>query len=216
MNFINRNFTLPEPNENFGKVKITSSDISLKYVMTNNRIDFIMTYVVVIFKQNPKNPALPLQYTQVDLPSLKEAILNKFKLDDKKYITISSFDTSKVIIKFDHEKWIRDAFNGVNGQPRLSKFELEFKLKKMIPSFIVYDGFMVMFNEFIAVKMSDYVKKNKLGKTYFMKIASSLFKNKVDRYFDNMVEYIYNYQQNAFFIRLKSLYVLLFVYGIIC
>lgn len=196
------------------KVRLTKDDLALKYVMVSNRNNmFTVTYLVSIFVQNPTNPALPLQYNQVDLMSLKEAIFNKFKKEDQKYVTFLSFDTSKVIVKFNHELWIKEAFAGVAGTNRFSKFEIEFKLKKQIPMFIVFDGFMPMFFEFIQPKMAEFVKKNNLGKSYFMKIASSSLVKKVERYYGSMVDYIYNYQQGIFSIKLKSAYILLFVYG---
>ncbi len=213
MIFNPNNFAGPEKIKQFSKIKLLPNDIALKYVMTNNRGALSFTYLVVIFKENPTSPSIPLQYNQVDLLSLKEAILSKFKIEDKIYIEIISFDISKVIIKFKHDEWIKDAFKNTAGVPRFSKFEIEFKLKKQVPMFILYDGFMAMFNEFIQPKMIEYVKKNNLGKSYFIKLADSQLKKRVEKYFGNMFDYVYNYQQNTFSIKLKGTFVLLFAYG---
>lgn len=196
------------------KIKINPNNLVLKYVMTNNRNNFTITYLLSINMPNPRNPSMPLQYNQVDLVSLKTAILGKFKNEDIKYLEIVNFDTSKVIIRFKHEDWIRDAMNGVNGIPRLSKFELEFKLKKNVPMFILFDGFLFMFNEFITIKIIEHVKKYNLVKSYFSKILNSLFKNKSSIMLEQMFNYEYNHQLNTFSIKLKDTYILLSVYGI--
>ena len=215
MPFINNVFTQQNiPNIISQKIRLETKDIMLNYVMTNNRDSLTFTYLVSIIKQNPVNPMLPMQYNQVDLNSLKIAILGKFKTQDLKYIEIKNFDTSKVIVRFKHEDWIKDAFNNVAGQTTFSKFEMIFRLKKQIPMYIVFDGFMSMFNTFMVPKMIEYVKQNKLGKNHFLNISSSFIKDKLNKYFNNMMDYSYNFQQNVFSIKLKSPYILLITYGI--
>lgn len=144
--------------------------------------------------------------THFDQNVLKDKLTSWLKPDDRKYIKIVSYDTTKSKFAFDIDRWLDDSFTGVKARTSLVRFQRVYSLKVMPPFMVRSYGQRIEFERYVGAYFKDYCKEHpKLRKTVF-----NIITNEVERTLNinavNFFDYSYDYGSNHIAVTLKSAY----------
>ena len=172
-----------------------------------------MTYSITIFKYRDMNGQLITEFQKKDLDmnSLRKAVMDQIKESDRKYIDIYYIDTQKVefIVK---EKWFEDAMKNISLFKKISIFKKDFRLKTE-PPFMVKTTCVNTkeWNDLVIGKLKKYITNNNL-KNYFSILTLAKKLLSFSTYFD-MFDWSYSSTYNVVEGSMKAKWVALIVFG---
>jgi len=195
------------------KIKLKKEDVSLQFVYSrpannNYTIRFIVQLHPVLPQIFSNIISNQIRASQINMISLHDAILANIDEKDRKYITLTSFDTLKCDFNFNFDKWLNDTLNGVSPKTYISKFDQEYKLKIQPPKIIMYDIMRINFFNFISKKFKEYIQKKNYDKKWFGPLLPKNWQKKINIKLSNMFDYDYDYMNNRFIVKMKSFYIL--------
>lgn len=199
------------------RVKIKKSDVYLQFLLAK---DIGPTYKVeYIVQLNPmeavKNPSINLSPSNVDMASLKKAIIDNIDLYDKKYMILKNYDTRKAIFHLDTDRWMNDALSTVRPVTHLSKFNRVFRLKTRVPRMILYDPMSKIFGDFVIKKFKEWMEKRSKEGTWFkFLLPTSAARSKLRSKVRNMFDWEYDIQWNLVTATLKSIYIMALLFSV--
>lgn len=222
---MNNPFSLPLPNpvnqfnnviqNTIEKLKLTKNDITLNFALSRSTFDgYKIIYTIQIHPMKMVIAGQQIRASQIDMPSLKEAIINNIDTFDIKYLTLKKFDTITCEFYFDFDKWFREATNGIKPRIFLSKFDQEFRLKIQPPKVIMFDIGRNDFFQYITNKFKKFIINSNKEKLWLGHILPQDFQKSINIKLANCFDYSYDYQMNRFIVQLKSVYVIGVSYAI--
>jgi len=133
------------------KLKLSSKDVTLKFCLTrpSNRF-YDMEYFIII---NPgafsMDPSYSVSPRNIDMVSLRNAIVSQMSASDTKYMILIKFDDRKAVFRFNVDKWIKDTTFGIKPETYLTKFNRKFKLKVPPPQMVMTDFILLPLEKYI-------------------------------------------------------------------
>lgn len=197
------------------KIKIDRTDVSLQFLLGNNATD---TYrVVYIVNLNPgirlKDPSITLSPRNINMESLRNAIIANIRPYDKKYMVLKTFDTRKAEFHLDTDKWFKDATTGLNPKTHYSKFDRAFKLKIAPPRMILQDFIRKYWGEFVIKQFKKWLEVQKKEAKFFKYLIPENLRSKIRQKIRNMFDWQYDIQSNTIVAKLKPIWILALVYA---
>lgn len=194
------------------KIKLTKNNVSLQfYFAGSNQLGYKLLFIVKIITPQ-LSPTFNLLASNIDQVSLKQAILDNVDIQDRKYITLKSFNTNKAEFYFDYQKWIADSLKGVALEKKFSFFDRSIRMAVPVPKMILFDSLRFDFIRFITAKIKEFVVKNGLSKKWFYKIIPISMQSAFNMKTQDLFNYEYDIQYNKFSISLKPEYVIAISY----
>jgi hypothetical protein len=197
------------------RIHLKPEDLSLNFlaareVGSDYRVDFL---VQLNPKQAIQDPSKMLTNSDIDMASLRNAIISKLVPIDKKYMLLKNFSTIKAEFHFDSNLWLKDTLNNVEPRTTLTTFSKIFKFKIPLPPMILRDAIRIGFPQFLIRKFKKYLdsqpKVNKWFNHLFPQGIKSITVRLPERF-----EYIYDYQANSITLKLKTFWIMALVYAI--
>jgi hypothetical protein len=198
------------------KVRLTKNEVSLQFLMARDigktyRITYLLN---IIPNRLERNPSIPLSPANVDMAALKNAIMNNVKAHDKMYMTLVNYDTRKAIFDFEHEKWLRDSVTDSGTTTKVTRFAREFRMKRPVPSMIMFDPMRTYFAPFILRKFKEFMDKGNKGAKWFKHLLPDAARSRMRSNIRNMFDWEYNFQWNMVTAALKPLYIMAIIYAV--
>lgn len=187
-------------------IDISSSSVNLTHISSRESSgEYLATFGVVVFshKFDFQDPSI---LRKVNKASLKKAIFNSLKAEDRKYFEIQRFGMKTVTFKFLWRKWFQDSTKGIRPQKHLSKFEKAFSFNKQLPGMIRYN-FSAYTDKFVIRKFRNYASERKMN-NWFQGFLPREYDRKIRAKTSDMFEYSYDVQFNKIIMRLKNVYIL--------
>lgn len=212
MNFISPVFTtptIPQPTYQ-SKIKLNKEEVSLQFVLSRaTNQGYKVRFIVQIHPiTNELGITTTLRASQIDMLSLHDAILANVLPEDKKYVTLTQFDTLKCEFTINFNTWFDNAMNNVVPRTYLSKFDQEYKLKIQPPKMILFDPMRNMFFDFMVKEFKNYLVKKNKDKKFLGPLLPKDLQKKLNIKLLNMFDYSYDYMNNRFIVQLKTMYIL--------
>lgn len=197
------------------KIQIKRNDISLQFLLSKEGND---TYrVVYIVNINPRvklqDPSMSLSPRNIDMESLRNAIIKNINPYDKKYMVLKIFDTRKAEFHLDTDKWFKDATTGLNPKTHYSKFDRAFKLKQAIPKMILQDFTRIQWGKFVIRKFKEWMEKQRKEAKFFKYLIPENLRSKIRQKIRNMFDWQYDIQTNAVVAKLKPIWIMALIYA---
>jgi hypothetical protein len=181
------------------KIKILPDELTLQLLRSKDigytySVEFLIT---LSSKKRTNSPFNNLSLKDLDLNSLKFAILSNIKDYDRQYMDLVSFDHSKAIFHLKVNKWIKDTTNQMRQKTKLGSFKMYFKLKQAPPRMIFYDALRFDWNNFMIRKIRQWFIENKrkekqmLGSIFPRSLLITL-RQKITNMFDWSYDPIWN------------------------
>ena len=193
------------------KLTLNKKDVTLNYVHSRSFLDsYKIVFLVNIWplKQMVLDPSKRLTIRDVDMNSLKNAILLNIKEYDRRYMEIYKFDTFKVEFRI-KKIWMDDSVKNIKSRINLTKFNRTFDLKKQAPYMITLNCSSDKgWNDYVVREFKKRVNDIELTKHFsFIKNKSNLMK-KLRLKFDNMFDWSYDEQWNTITAKMKTFWIL--------
>jgi len=196
------------------KVKLFKNNITLVPIISKDTGKlYKMNFMLNIYLPKKYDINTKLSPRNVNMIFLKNAILNNISDYDRKYMSLSYFDTKKATFIFEKDKWMKDAVNNLSSKKELSKFSRSFKLKIAPPRMILQDMSSEYWGKYILRHFKKYVDDKKKGKEFFRYLIPKEMAKKLERKMANMFDWNYNIQTNKITAVLKSFWVLAIMYS---
>ncbi len=196
------------------KILIKSQDVNLKRLFSKSvGENFEVHFAVLIIPRGNYDSAVPITPATINLMSLKDAIASNIRSQDKKYMVVDNFDTRKVIFKFNHEKWLKDATSSMRPSTEISRFRRDFKLKAPLPPMLLTDFVSKPIEDFILKKFIKWLESSRKEEQFFKYLIPENFRSKVRAGVRSMFEWEYNKQWNIITAVLKPMYVFALLYA---
>jgi hypothetical protein len=195
------------------KIKVRKEDVNLTFILARpaNNVYKIEYMVSVIPSSKELNQFEPLRFSTVDLPSLKDSIINNIDPYDRKYLVLDTFDTRKAVFHV-NEKFFIDAFSNIQPSITISSFKKDFKLKVQLPKVIVYDP-IKSFDSFLMKKFIEFIEKNRKEPVWFKHLIPKELRKNLRYKFRNMFDWEYDSSYNKITATLKTIYILAIIYA---
>lgn len=217
MPFITQQFT----NSNIRQLKfiqrihLKPEDISLSFLSSreignNYMVDFL---IQLNPRQAIRDPSKVLVNSDIDMASLRSAIISKLVPSDKRYMLLKNFSTNKAEFHFDSNLWLKDTLNNVEPKTTLISFSKVFKFKIPLPTMILRDATRIDFPQFLIRKFKKYLDAQSKVHQWFKHLFPQGIKSitvKLPERFD----YIYDYQTNSITLKLKTFWIMSLIYAI--
>jgi len=146
--------------------------------------------------------------------ALKKAILDNVSAYDKNYMILDVHDTRRAIFRFDHEKWLRESVSDTNTKTKLTRFARTFRMKKTVPSMIMYDPLRSYFGPFMLRKFKEYMEKGNKGARWFKHLLPDTARSRMRGRIRNMFDWEYDFQWNVITATLKPIYIMAIIYAV--
>ncbi len=196
------------------KQNITPSQVALQFTLGRPVGDTYRVVFMVSLRNNILSPEKSLQNKDIDMKSLKAAIISRIDSYDRDYMKLTKFSTVSATFELDTNKWLRKALQSVSPNNRMSKFEQRFKFKIQIPKMIQFSVTRINFDKFIVRKFKDYMKKNNKSRTWFTKFLPRDIAGKIRLSIATMFDYEYDWQTNTMVAKLKPVYIMGLVFAV--
>lgn len=198
-----------------GKIFITKNDVNLTPMISREAMGFYqMHYIVQInLKPHQADPGFSLRASQIDLVSLRTAILSNIKPYDLRYVILHSFDTRGAIFRFNHDAWLRDATSRMRVTTHFSRFDRSFKFNLKLPRMIMTDFTLATFEPFLQRRFIDWLESSRKEAQYFRALIPDNVRRNIRTKLRNMFEWSYDSQWNEVVARLKNIYILALLYA---
>ena len=197
------------------RIHLKSEDIGLNFLSSRETGDnYIVDFLIQLnSKQSIKDPSKILTNSDIDMASLRNAIISKLVPIDKKYMLLKNFSTIKAEFHFDSNLWLKDTLSNVEPRTTLTTFSKIFKFKIPLPPMISRDVIRIGFPQFLIRKFKKYLdsqpKVHKWFKHLFPQGIKSLTVKLPERF-----DYIYDYQSNSITLKLKTFWIMALIYAI--
>ena len=204
------------PEQYTSKLKLNKNEVSLSFLQSKDTGGtLVLTYAVQIVPKGRKiDPKRRISPATVDMTSLREGILSSIRGYDRKYLILKKFDDKKAVFHFDHETFLKDSTRGMKPVTKYSKFNREFKFKKVPPREVLRNAIPSTFGDFITRKFIDWMEDNQSKqKKWFEFLIPKTQQSRVRTKFRNMFDWSYDQQKNTIFASLKSIYVVALIYA---
>ena len=197
------------------RIQLKPEDISLSFLSSREigndyRVDFL---IQLNPKQATQDPSKILVNSDIDMASLRNAIITKLAPSDKKYMLLKNFSTTKVEFHFDSNLWLKDTLSNVEPRTTLTTFSKIFKFKIPLPPMILLDSIRTGFPQFLIRKFKKYLDSQPKVHKWFNHLFPQGIKSltvKLPERFD----YIYDYQSNSITLKLKTFWIMALIYAI--
>ena len=196
------------------KVKVNKNDISLTFVFYkkgNGSVVLVYTISIFRYRDDKGNLITDLTKKDVDMTSLKNAILEHIYSGDRKYVDIVLLTTKRVEFSL-KEDWFEEAMKGLSPYKTLNMFKKDFKLKIAPPFFIRTTCVNTkLWNDLVVEKLRKYFKESNIKKNFsFFGLISRAFK--FTTYFD-MFDWSYSPIYNIIEGSMKAKWIVLILIG---
>ena len=196
------------------KVKVNKSDISLTFIFYKKGAgSVVLVYAISIFRYRDDKGALITDLTNkdVDMTSLRNAVMEHIYSGDRKYVNINLLTTKKVEFSL-KEDWFEDAMKNLSPNKFFSVFKKDFRLKISPPFFIKTTCVNTkLWNDLIVEKLRKYFKESNIKKSFsFLGIINKAFS--FTTYFD-MFDWSYSSISNIVEGSMKAHWVVLILIG---
>jgi len=199
------------------KIKLNKNEVSLQFLETkDNGGTFKLHYIVQIRpKGRQHDPRKKLSPADLDMESLRDAIVSNISAYDRSYLILKKFDDRKAFFEFNHKKWLKDAMKGIKPRTHFSKFDREFRFKKIPPKEIRKDKITLKFEQFLTRKFLDYLEDMPISKRgeFFKHIVPKKEQKKIKTKIRNMFDWSYDAQWNRMVAKLKTVYIIALLYA---
>jgi hypothetical protein len=198
------------------KIKLSKNEVTLQFLIAKETGGlYRVTYLLNIIPKNiEKYPSRIISPATVDMTSLKNAIMANVSAFDKNYMMLDNYDTRRVIFHFDHNKWLRDSVNDSIVRTKITQFARVFRMKKTVPSMIMYDPMRTYFANFIVRKFKDYMEIGNKGARWFKHLLPDTARSKMRGRIRNMFDWEYDFQWNTITATLKPIYIMAIIYAV--
>jgi len=213
MPFINGFWIEPETKKN-EKQKINYSQVNLSFTLGRAVGETYRIVYMVSLRNSNLAPEMMLKNSNVDMKSLREAIIKRIDAYDRPYMKLTKFSTINATFEFNHKKWMNDALSSVNPSNRLSKFEQRFKFKKQIPKMIQFSVTRINFEKYIVRRFKNYMEKHNKSRTWFTKFLPRDIAGKIRLSISTMFDYEYDWSTNTMVAKLKPVYVMGIIFAV--
>jgi len=148
---------------------------------------------------------------KIDLPSLKNAILDKIG-EDARYFSVYNLEPGKCELLFDYKTWIIDAFKTIVAKNDFSTFSRSYRFTKQLPLVIRTDLNRHYFAPFFARKFKEYLRKEKAMKNFLETLIPDFVMDKMKNAAEHVLDYTFDFQSNSFRVGIKPEFIAPFVY----
>jgi hypothetical protein len=215
--FISSKFTVANISQDFdtGKIKVQKKDIMMQFLLANDigktyRVVFI---IMINYNQLLKDYGAQPSASNIDLLSLKNAILDSIHPYDKKYMILSKFSTTEAEFLFDTKKWLEDATRGIQPKTYFSRFAKEFRFKVEPPKMIMFDELRNVWSKFISRKFRSWTEEHSRYNLFFKLMVPQYLRNKMKHKINDMFSWEYDMQWNRMIVRMKSFWIAAILFG---
>ena len=197
------------------KIKLEKKDVILTFVLSRSTFTgYKILYTIRIQPMKMVMMGIQIRASQIDMESLKQAIIENIDPFDMKYMNLKKFDTITCEFEFDFDKWFADATKNIQPQTFVSKFDQEYKLRIQPPKVIMFDIGRNDFFKYIAEKFKKYIINKNKEKMWLGPLLPKDFQRYINVKLSNCFDYTYDYQFNRFIVQLKSIYVIAVSYAV--
>ena len=196
------------------KIKVNKSDISLTFIMykkAHNTMVFVYTITIFRYRDIEGKLITDIKNKDVDMASLKKAVLDYLYKNDLKYIDIDLLTTKKVEFSL-KEEWYEEAMGNLSPVKTFNIFKKDFRLKIPVP-FIVKTTCIntKLWNDLVIEKLRKYFKENQIKKHFsFFNLVNRMFS--FTTYFD-LFDWSYSPIYNIIEGSMKSKWIVLILIG---
>ena len=216
-NFINPVFLNPNiPQKRFNeKLKLTKGEVKISFLLaapTNGT--YKVVFIVNVYpKGRMKDPSIIVSPRNLDMQSLRNAIIANIKEYDKQYMILKEFDHRKAIFHLDGKKWFKDTTQNLTPRVHFSKFDRSFKLKKAPPRMIMMDFGRDQFGKFVVKNFKNWLEDSRKEANYFRYLMPESMRNKMRGKIRDMFDWNYDIQLNTITARLKPVWIIALLYA---
>jgi len=207
----NLRYTFPtiDPKKFTQKIKLSSKDVEINFLLsrdigTEYKVDYL---VDIVPNRNVTDPSKIIASSNIDLVSLRNAILSKLKPLDVKYMVLKSFDSFKCTFYFDADKWMKDCMLNNNPIVELSKFSKKFKLKVMIPPMLLSDQIRIGLPIFIVARFKKHITLNRKAPIWFKHLFPQGITQAIGKLLPERFDYKYDFKDNSITLSLKPMWI---------
>jgi hypothetical protein len=185
------------------KEKITKDDITLEYFSSRNTDDNYKVVFEVNIKREISNP---------DQASLRNAIKDKLKYLDKKYMVLKEFNSKRATFHFDDDLWMEDATKDITPETIFSEFSKVFNFKVELPDMVKKDE--TDFQDFIIRRFKKYLYSTSVIRKWFRQFFPKGIRNAISNALPERFIYKYSYENNSMTMKLRTFWILALTYGV--
>lgn len=173
----------------------------------------VFVYTLTIFRYRDDKGVLITDLTNkdVDMNSLRSAVISHLSKDDVKYLDIDILNTRKVEFSL-KEDWYKDAMEKLNPVKTFNIFKKDFRLKIPAP-FIVRTACVntKLWNDLVVEKLRKYFKESQIKKHFsFFGLVNKMFS--FTTYFD-LFDWSYSPIYNIIEGSMKNKWIVLMLIG---
>lgn len=200
------------------KIKLSKSEVDLQLSSSKDigktfKVDF---FVNLYPKNKDLDPTKKLTMRDIDEKSFKEALFAHFSPNDKDFVELASFDTTKATFHLKTDKWIKAATKGMVGKKDIKTFIITFKLQEKLPSVLKKDILSKDLEDFVARKIKNWVSESEKREQRLLNIIfPKRVLDKIKRRLYNMFDWEYDIRLNKVEAKLKSIWVSTLMYATI-
>jgi len=185
------------------KEKITKDDITLEYFSSRNTDDNYKIVFEVSIKKDTSN---------LDQASLRNAIKDKLKYLDKKYMVLKEFNRKRATFRFDDDLWMEDATKDITPETIFSEFSKVFNFKVELPDMVKKDE--ADFQDFLIRRFKKYLYSTSKIMKWFRQFFPKVIRNAISSALPERFIYKYSYEDNSITMKLRTFWILALTYGI--
>jgi hypothetical protein len=215
--FINSIFLTPNiQQKNFiEKIKLQKQDVILNPLFSSDvGKNYKCVFTINILPRiRQENPSVPFSPRNIDMNSLRDAIIDNIDFYDRNYMVLTSFNTQKAEFYLNVNKWLGDCMNGMTATTHLSKFDRQFNLKKVPPKMIRTDFLRDSFGNFIIRRFREKLNPQKEAK-FFKHLITPEIRRKLKKRLGNMFDWEYDMQWNKIIAKLKPMWIVILLTGV--
>jgi len=209
MPFVNGLWIEPQKKEN--TIILTQNNLVLTFIRSGETtVGYDIVYSIQI-TSNEITQDRANSYRRINRKSLKDSLGLYIPKNDRKYIEVKSFDTTKVVYKFLWKKWIADSIKNVKPTAQLSKMTKTFKLKISLPKMLLFN-FNPYLERFLEKKIKNYMANNQ-QKNWISGLIPRELEYQIKSKMTSLYDFTYDSQNNNVSLKIKDIYLLGMLYA---
>jgi hypothetical protein len=197
------------------KIVIGPNDLTLQFLLARESPQGYITEFLLNLnpRQQQLDPSKTLQFSKINVESLKKAIMANIKEYDRKYVVLKEWSGMKAVFLFDCDKWLNDALSNVIPKTIYNKFSRTFRFKIMLPRMIAYDSLRLAFPKYLCRKFKAYLASHHQMSKWLNVLFPNIIMNRLQGAVQDRFDYEYDFQQNAIHMKLQTFWVLVILYA---
>jgi hypothetical protein len=197
------------------KIIIKPNDLTMQFLLARESpAGYIIEFLLNINpRQQQIDPSRSIQFSKINIESLKSAILANIKEYDRKYVILKEWSGMKAVFLFDCDKWLNDALSGVVPKSIYNKFSRTFRFKIMLPRMIAYDSLRLAFPKYLCRKFKAYLSSHHQMSKWLNVLFPNIITSKLQGAVQDRFDYEYDFQWNAIHMKLQTFWVLVVLYA---